>query len=523
MLSLTRHYLCLCGLLVLCAMIVVAPAWALSPSQMDAGGARTAQMRKALYEKFLPTPEELGPGWRLPWQLPPQLRRFHSEDQFWRSADGVEPADSEDFLETAALGLLSASPSEAPSLIDDVVAMISSEMPAEMLPRGISPKRFALSMLLIQVRASLSPSLARELRELADHYVPKMIVPQLRAAIEGLQRERAAMDLPEPMGYGEEAMSDADSSDELLLGFLQPVQGLNESQIRQTILDEISAVRRMTTMVYAKSNNWSAISPESTDLARIHLGQVKVKLVVFERRGMTKRIDDLDAQGAARLEASLNEAFSEAFSLMSQLQGSEQERDSARLEANFRSSERASQEQVNAVEQQYHQELRWIDEDVVKLRREMQSARSDSQRRTIQEKIDVADQGKEAARMRRARMLAELRSELNARRLEVEEQIEQTEQEYTEENLAGNLSSLHWNVSLRDIGDNSYVIALEGVVDLPAEYSSVFPISVFNANLRNGTAVVTISLQGNFRPEQFREELDRFLSEMDARTAFFRE
>jgi len=153
----------------------------------------------------------------------------------------------------------------------------------------------------------------------------------------------------------------------------------------------------------------------------------------------------------------------------------------------------------------------------------MQSARSDSQRRTIQEKIDVADQGKEAARMRRARMLAELRSELNARRLEVEEQIEQTEQEYTEENLAGNLSSLHWNVSLRDIGDNSYVIALEGVVDLPAEYSSVFPISVFNANLRKSTAVVTISLQGNFRPEQFREELDRFLSEMDARTAFFRE
>jgi hypothetical protein len=72
----------------------------------------------------------------------------------------------------------------------------------------------------------------------------------------------------------------------------------------------------------------------------------------------------------------------------------------------------------------------------------------------------------------------------------------------------------------RDFGDNCYVINMKGKFNLP---ESTFPMTNMNACLRNGNAVVFIGLGGNFTPEQMKEELDHFLSEMDVKTAFFRE
>ena len=84
------------------------------------------------------------------------------------------------------------------------------------------------------------------------------------------------------------------------------------------------------------------------------------------------------------------------------------------------------------------------------------------------------------------------------------------------------LESMKWRVYTRDFGDNCYVINNEAKIPLKGQGPKIH-IAGFNAFLRNGNAVVTIGLAGNFKQEDFRKEMDHFLSEMDARTAFFRE
>ena len=75
-------------------------------------------------------------------------------------------------------------------------------------------------------------------------------------------------------------------------------------------------------------------------------------------------------------------------------------------------------------------------------------------------------------------------------------------------------------VYTRDFGDNCYVINIKGRTEIP---ESAFSYTGLNASLRNGNAIVLMGIGGNFTPEEFQGELDRFLSEMDIRTAFFRE
>lgn len=71
----------------------------------------------------------------------------------------------------------------------------------------------------------------------------------------------------------------------------------------------------------------------------------------------------------------------------------------------------------------------------------------------------------------------------------------------------------------RDFGDNCYVINMKGDINLP-EFT--MPAANLQAYLRNGTAIVTVGLGGNYTAETMKKELDLFLSRMDAKTAFFR-
>jgi len=82
------------------------------------------------------------------------------------------------------------------------------------------------------------------------------------------------------------------------------------------------------------------------------------------------------------------------------------------------------------------------------------------------------------------------------------------------------MPKVDFEVSTRDFGDNCYVINMKGEFKLP-ELS--FPATNLQACLRNGNALVFIGLGGNYTPEQLKKELDLFLSEMDSRTAFFRQ
>lgn len=70
---------------------------------------------RALAEELLPTPEELGPGWRQPWQLPPGWwDRVSSEEAYWQQLDVVAGLDDRtaptfvDGMAEAFLGLADA-------------------------------------------------------------------------------------------------------------------------------------------------------------------------------------------------------------------------------------------------------------------------------------------------------------------------------------------------------------------------------------------------------------------------------
>jgi hypothetical protein len=74
-------------------------------------------------------------------------------------------------------------------------------------------------------------------------------------------------------------------------------------------------------------------------------------------------------------------------------------------------------------------------------------------------------------------------------------------------------------VYTRNFGDNCYVIHMKGNINLPE-----FTMAATNlqSSLRNGNAIVFVGLGGNYPPEKLKGELDLFLSNMDAKTAFFR-
>lgn len=103
-------------------------------------------------------------------------------------------------------------------------------------------------------------------------------------------------------------------------------------------------------------------------------------------------------------------------------------------------------------------------------------------------------------------------------RAHIRARIQKSEERF--QKMQNSLSSFQMDVSRRDFGDNCYVVSTKGRVESP-ELS--LPLARLNACLRNGSAVVMIELGGNFTEEQLKTELDHFLSEMDARTAFFRE
>jgi len=117
---------------------------------------------------------------------------------------------------------------------------------------------------------------------------------------------------------------------------------------------------------------------------------------------------------------------------------------------------------------------------------------------------------------------AELRQQIAAERSP--ERRAQLEQELARlPAAAGQLSkampNVRFEVGQRDFGDNCYVIDMKGDFSLP---ELTFPATNLQACLRNGNAVVFIGLGGISTPELMKKDLDRLLSEMDARTAFYR-
>lgn len=120
---------------------------------------------------------------------------------------------------------------------------------------------------------------------------------------------------------------------------------------------------------------------------------------------------------------------------------------------------------------------------------------------------------------RTAELQTEIAGVTNAnRRNELEEELAKIPEGIAK--MKEMLPQVQVEVYTRDFGDNCYVVNMKGDIKLP---ELTMPATNLQAYLRNGNAIVTIGLGGNYTSEAMKKDLDLFLSDMDARTAFFRQ
>jgi len=380
--------------------------------QMEEIAKRAVKARRDLYQRFLPQPEDLGPGWLLPWQLPQFLRRFSTEDEFWQSMSetpGGRPSDMGPIISL----LVESSPQELEGILD---AMLSP-----MARQGLTEEEFlsGVGSMLTLLRWETSASLAKKM--------------ELTRRMWELAAEKLAAGREAEIAQGLQSL------------MTEPVKGMSTQEIIQAFMEEVASVRKLTGMIYTKSNDWDALRSGEADPSEVYVGHVAVKLIILDRDRMEERIDDLKPEEVAPLQDKLNQALRKYTNSM------------------IVGIRRQQEERIAELEEQ----LRTVD--------------SPEGRRSIEEEIQKEEEALEHAEKTRAP--------------EVE-------------------------VYTRDFGDNCYVVNIKGQAEIP---EAAFSYTGLNASLRNGNAVVLIGIGGNFTPEEFQGELDRFLSEMDARTAFFRE
>jgi hypothetical protein len=385
---------------------------AMSPQQMEEIAKRAVKARRQLYQKFLPQPEDLGPGWLLPWQLPKFLRKFASEDEFWQSISenpGGRPSDMGPVISL----LVESSPQELEKILEMMVSPMARQ--------GLTDEEFlsGIGSILTLLRWETSPSLAKKMeltRRMWELAAEKLVAGREAEIVKGMQ------------------------------GLMtEPVRGMSTEEIKQAFVEEVTSVRKLTGMIYTKSDNWDALRLGEVDPSEVHVGHVAVKLIILDRGRMAEKIDDLEPEEVGPLQDKLNQALRKFGNSM-----------------------------IAGMKRQ-------TEKKIAELEEMLQTTEGPEGRRSIEEEI----------------------------------QKEKEALEYAEKSRAPEVE-----VYRRDFGDNCYVINIKGRAEMP---ELTFSYAGLNASLRNGNAVVLMGLGGNFTPEQFQKELDHFLSEMDARTAFFRE
>lgn len=105
--------------------------------------------------------------------------------------------------------------------------------------------------------------------------------------------------------------------------------------------------------------------------------------------------------------------------------------------------------------------------------------------------------------------IAEIRASGDA---DAEQQIRAIQEQLATEQQAAGRASL--KVFRREFGENSYVIRMTGHYPETVGHR----VSVYSGTVRNGPAITQIKFEGNFPEEVMLQEMDHFLSEMDART-----
>lgn len=410
--------------LLLAALLALAPTCAgatpPSPDRLKAAENEARQRARELYQKFLPKPEDLGPGWSLALRLPRGFgfEREVSEDEYWRESDLLHGLTFSQLTRAELDALLDQLEAETQAQVEQMSPQ-SRALLAE-VAAGIPPEQYVWAVLFNTIRLPTSASLPEQLELLFAAPAADLVTSS-----------------------GEIRWNDGQKRyfSQLLQIFARPVVGRSLPALKNAIRDQVHSVKNLTAMKYEKPYDWSG--------KRFKM-EVVIRLLVLDREHVEDKAHDLRPDQKSALEHRLTQSLRKltAFEL-------------------------------------------------------------------------------EGVRHRKKTSVDDLRAELEAtsdpeRRSEIAEKMRQEEEALSKTaDLAGKASV---SVSMRDFGDNCYVIETKGrSVTLPMGIAIVdMPAVRLDAYLRNGNAVVFIGVTGAFARDILTQHLDELLSEMDARTALFR-
>jgi len=249
--------------------------------------------------RLLPTREDLGEGWKLPWELPSIAPlRYETEKEYWEklevSPHGLDPSLARKLVQQilASAGKQAAASNPEPETSEnlsntpqDSRLQAQSDQPAQ---ESISPRMVLFALLMQTITDRLTPAQTMEqgLGTLA-HFARKV----------GAELQSGA------------ALQSRDASKELYAFLSAPYNDLSDAELADEIAKELTLIKQQSEMTFAKSNNWQALPEAKTDedmvKKGIWLGLVTVRVMVVDpvRRG---EFPDLDDAGARELQTKLN-------------------------------------------------------------------------------------------------------------------------------------------------------------------------------------------------------------------------
>jgi hypothetical protein len=368
-----------------------------------------------------------------------------------------------------------------------------------------------------------------------------------------------------------EATTVDEASKEMMQAIVKLFKGKPAAQLKQDIVDEVLAVQRSTAMTYVKCDDWKALASDEADAAKVHLGFVTVRMLVLDRKRMAKGRTDLGEEAAAKLKTRLNADIQALLAFAKEVEEAQMKREIAALEKTQGELEATSRSELD---RRFEEEERHARQSLDALRKARDEARAAERRGKSPEthagsgagagegdrpRVQVSDSyltpsasdggegtvpGRSSEGAMRTRSAREYDGLIAAqeeyiktfpeRRREREAQLDtelgeararmaQERQEREERFKAFADVRMEADVYLRDMGVNSYVIRLGGIAKQLEKSGADFPYGVLNASLRNGNYVTHIILGGNFSEQQLRDELDRFMGLMHAKTERFQE
>jgi hypothetical protein len=372
-----------------------------------------------LRRRLLPTKEDLGEGWKLPWELPSIAPlRYETEKEYWEklkvSPHGLDASLAQELVQQilASAGKQAADanagpeeperPSNPGTGSQDSRVQAQSDQSAK---ESIS-QRMVLFALLMQA--------------ITDRLTPAQTMEQGLGTLAHFARKVGA-----ELQSGK-ALPSRNASKELYAFLSEPYNDLSNAELADEIAKELTLIKQQSEMTFAKSNNWQALPETKTDKDMVKkgiwLGLVTVRVMVVDpvRRGEFPNLDDA---GALELQRKLNGFL-----------------------ADFRSFEQK-------------RKRRETEDRIAEVSKDLESAQAG-----LRETEDEVEKG------RILKQIGHIREQIAALWKKLEDK-------------STKLDSLSVQVYTRDIGENCYVVRLTGhPQDTPALQVSLYSAWLRNGN-----------------------------------------